>query len=780
MRVLDYNLDDSKNGGKISAFNYSRSLNELVGSWSAQSAGGNFVAGSSISFDNVMSNGIISKAYKDSSGLWHIEGKDSGIKLMRSTPEISELPEGNAKTVIAYLANFCGIALNMTPDGLSGFNVRSVISGSTCAEAILELAMLSGCVAFIDNNGALNVAQPVSRDNEPAFDIVIDDSGSDIDLEGYATQVLVNVTRRKEEINSDDDEHIYYTGRTPSQSPTRDTKRGTFSNGSYSITTLEPFDVTEEAECTVNYDNISISTRESHDYDYQSKVIWRENQEYVLFAFIERGYTLTRTITGTYTTESGEELTFSETTTETMSREFSVFDAIGLPEDWDGQLNMISTETITRSTVREGGKVLENNMPDYSPPFDSQIIRTFTRENRGKGLLCNEKEITYEARQVGTISPVKQNGENIPHFMLNSNLAIQTHSTPEWVQVNNYRTYYEQYDNNGECILSTNSEWSDDGAKWLTEHALSDTGDTDINDYQKAYAKFSQHSKGLDISFKSSAISTAWQFVELQGRMKNTSADNEDGVALGNISDWYNNGEYINSRTCPHFNETSKTCNIYRLATASKQECLHYWGGSTWKGCTRARAALNLAREQDAAQIETVIIGSASASNNNTPAAGYQRDLYIDEIITDEQAQSIANTVAQNILNVKSTKGIRKTVTIPYSPSYLPNGLIVEVSHNWENLQTTISYLTSGNIPDFMISETVAGIASFVSTRENSRVNIPKYGAVISVSDSNVQVKIGNRPFSCTTRLKNLGAGDIVLVSFAAGNKLRGQVIARL
>ena len=463
-----------------------------------------------------------------------------------------------------------------------------------------------------------------------------------------------------------------------------------------------------------------------------------------------------------------------------MSRDFSVFDAVGLPEDWEGQLSMIDTETITRSTVREGGKALENNMPDYSPPFDSQIIRIFTRENRGKGLLCNEKETTYEARQVGTISPVKQNGENIPHFMLNSNLAIQTHSTPEWVQVNNYRTYYEQYDNNGECILSTTSEYSDDGAKWLTEHSLSDTGDTEVNDYQKAYAKFSQHSKGLDISFKSSTISSAWQFVELQGRMKNTSSDDEEGIALGNISEWYNNGEYIKSRICPHFNETSKTCNIYRLDIASKQECLHYWTmHSVWDSCIRARTALNLAREQDASQIETVIIGSASV-NNNTTAAGYQRDLYIDEIITDEQAQAIANTVAQNILNVKSSKGILKTVTIPYNPDYLPNGLIVSVSHNWGNLQTTISYLTSGIIPDFLISEAVAGIASFVSARENSRVNIPKYGAVISVSGSNVQVKIGNRPFSCTTRLKNLGAGDIVLVSFAAGNKLRGQVIARL
>ena len=110
-----------------------------------------------------------------------------------------------------------------------------------------------------------------------------------------------------------------------------------------------------------------------------------------------------------------------------MNRDFSVFDAVGLPEDLEGQLSMIDTETITRSTIREGGQDLEKNIPDYSPPFDSEITRTFTRENRDKGLLCNEKETTYESKQAGTISPVKQDGKNFPHFMLNSNLAIQAH-----------------------------------------------------------------------------------------------------------------------------------------------------------------------------------------------------------------------------------------------------------------------------------------------------------------------------------------------------------------
>ena len=195
MKTIDFSLESDKNGGKITAFNYSHGLNELIGSWSAQIAGGKFKAGEIISFDDVMENGIITNAYKDSEGLWHIEGKDAGVLLMKSTPDVSELPNGNAKVVIQFLAEFCSLTLRMQNNGLDGFNVRSVVSGSTCAEAILELAMFSGLIAYIDNKGRLVVEAP--SDNVPAFEDVIDDSGSDIDLDGYATQVLVTLNRRK-------------------------------------------------------------------------------------------------------------------------------------------------------------------------------------------------------------------------------------------------------------------------------------------------------------------------------------------------------------------------------------------------------------------------------------------------------------------------------------------------------------------------------------------------------------------------------------------------------
>ena len=222
---------------------------------------------------------------------------------MRTTPPSSRLPKGGAKAVISDLASFCGVPLSMTEDGLSGFNVRSAVTGSTCAEAILELAMLSGYIAYIDNSGALVVTSPATAN--PTFDVVLDDSGSDIDLDGYATQITVIVTRRKERSSSGSELETHYKGTTPSTRPTESTKSGSFSytdaggqevTGSYSITTLEAFGVLKESTRAITRDGVTVTTHESHNYEWKSKTVWRGNQEYVLFAYCDTGYTLTRTV----------------------------------------------------------------------------------------------------------------------------------------------------------------------------------------------------------------------------------------------------------------------------------------------------------------------------------------------------------------------------------------------------------------------------------------------------------------------------------------------------
>ena len=780
MNTINYNLISAKNGGNITSFSYSHRLNELSGTWTAQVAGGYFTAGEAISFDNVLNNGIISKAQKDSSGLWHIEGYDAGVRLMRSTPDIEDLPEGNAKTVIQFLADFCGITLNMTGEGLSDFNVRSLISGSTCAEAVLELAMFSGYIAFIGNDGSL-VLQPPAQHEIPLFDNIIDDSGSDFDLDGYATQVTVIL--RKSSIQEDEPSggHEYYTGKTPSTSPDKKTYTGSFSNGGYSFTMLEPFGVISKLKTTITENDVTIQTEEEHDYDYKHQTIWRDNQEYVLFAFIETEYSLTKTVTGTYNSN----ITFSEVTTETMNRSLSRFDAIGVPEDWSGRLDMVDSETITRSTVRTGAPEPTADMPPYAPPFDSQITRTYSRGLRGKSLVCNETEKRYEARQVGLLSPVTVDGKPVPHFLSGSNLAIQTHSAPQWVEVNTYRTYFEQYDNDGNCILSTRSEYSDDGSKWLTEHSLADTGDAELNEYQKAYAKFSQTSQGLEVSLGSSVLSSAWHFVELQGRTKNTTGDDENGTALGNVDEWYNNGAYIPSEICPHYNEYTRTCNVVRYEQSQEENCVQGSRGMyspRWLGCQRALRMLDLAKQKEEKQIDAPFIGTAALSDSfqQSPTVGYKREIYIDDDISDEQAQTIADTIAANILSVKGTKGLRQTVTIPYNHNLELDGLVVEISHDWENLTSSVTYRKNGNIPEFLVAQSVSGIATFVSARENSKLSVPKYGVVSALDDKFITVNTDNHSVACTTKLKNLSIGDNVLVSFPSGNKFRGQVIARL
>ena len=107
MTTQIFNLNSGLNGGKITGFNYSRSLNELTGSWSAEVAGGSFKAGNSINIGGVLANGIITNAYKEGTDLWHLEGKDAGVRLMKSTPDVETLPTGGASTVIQKLAKTC-------------------------------------------------------------------------------------------------------------------------------------------------------------------------------------------------------------------------------------------------------------------------------------------------------------------------------------------------------------------------------------------------------------------------------------------------------------------------------------------------------------------------------------------------------------------------------------------------------------------------------------------------------------------------------------------------
>ena len=782
MRTIDYNLPASQGGGKLVNFQYSRSLNELIGSWTAEVAGGSFAAGADFSVTG-MQNGVIASAIKDADGLWHLTGKDAGVRLMRTTPHVSTLAGGGAAAVIADLADYCGVQCSIT-GGLTGFNVRSAVTGTTCAEAILELAMLSGLVARISNTGWLIVTAPV--DTTPTLTTIIDDSGSQLDLDGYATQATVVITRRKQSIKEEfppGTTTVYYRGSTPGGSTTDETKSGSFSftdvsgkavSGSYSITRIQPLGVLKKSVRTITRDGVTVRVEENHTYDIRTKTVWRGDQEFRLLAYSETGYTTEQKATGSYS-QAGT--TFTETTTETMSRTFSIYDAMWVPIDWKGTLDMVARENYIRQTTRTGGVAPLTGMPEYAPQFDSKISREFTRADFGLGLICSEIELTTEMRDIGETSAVALNGVLV-NFTDGSYLAIPAHTTPKWVVTETLRTYYEKYRNDGTCEISTKTEWCDDGAKWLLALGLPSSGDPIMDERAKSYAKFSQRTKAMEIGLNDSNISSSiWQFLELPGRTR-VFKETNDGTGLS-AQDWYWNGGYLPSRFCPHYDRQTQKCRVTGVsAIGDFTGDICPYSGLSWQTCVRAEAALEQARsEDDRPLLEAPVVGTASIGNSYV---GYQREIYIDDIISDGAAQSIASTIAANILAVKGTKGYRKTVVIPYDSSFIPNGNVTDVSHDWGNMQTTLSYRTAGSIPSFLIPASVGGIAAGISDRDAGRRTRPMAGTITAIQSDGVMVNIGGVTYPCSTRFVNLGVGDSVLVSFASGNSVRGQIIERL
>ena len=245
-------------------------------------------------------------------------------------------------------------------------------------------------------------------------------------------------------------------------------------------------------------------------------------------------------------------------------------------------------------------------------------------------------------------------------------------------------------------------------------------------------------------------------------------------------SGWYLNGGYVPSRFCPHYDRQSQSCGVFGIAAVGDfegEKCPY--AGQGWNPCVRARAALEQARsEQDRPLLEPPVVGIASIGNRHV---GYQREIYADEIMTDAQAQGIATAAAQNILKVKGTKGLRKTVTIPYDGEIVPDGCVVSVTHDWSNMRTTVSYRVSGDIPDFLIPASVAGVASGISDRDAGRRTRPMSGTVTAVhDDGTVFVNVSGVTYPCSTKLINIGPGDAVLVSFTSGNAVRGHVVERM
>ena len=158
------------------------------------------------------------------------------------------------------------------------------------------------------------------------------------------------------------------------------------------------------------------------------------------------------------------------------------------------------------------------------------------------------------------------------------------------------------------------------------------------------------------------------------------------------------------------------------------------------------------------------------------------REVYIDDIITDEQAESIGNTIAANILTAKGgVRGVSKSVTIPLDTSLHPNGVITAVAHDWKALKTTVTYRVNRPVPEILIPNTVSSAAALVADREATRRQRGYVGRVAAIGDDGIITTIvANRAVRCTTRLRYVAENDSVLISMPGGSQGFGVVVERL
>lgn len=772
MKVFSFSPPDRLAGLKILSYEYSRSKDSLAGDWRVTLESADeypLHPGDTVSLEG-MTGGMVGAIYPGSSGEIIVSGRDRGIYLMRSVPQVEDIAEGGAKEVIEALAGLCGVSVRMS-GGLSGFNARSLITGSTCAEAIQELAMLSGKMAYIDNDGVLVVADPSG--SVPAFSTILSDGGESLDLDSYATGATVIVQRRRErDAEKAGGTKVVWRGSTPSGFLTTETFSGStgLSDGdfSYEIEVYEQIRAPKSIRQTTRTGATTKVYETVYDYNIETFTEIRGDQEYRVFEWSLASEISETTVSGAFPASDGTSVSFSETTTRTMTRSYTI----------SGEIESETEESIT---TRTSSLPAEGNISP-TPPFDYRIERKFNSSIFGDARTMTEVEQRYEKRglskQVPVINPATGQPVTIPGtetFVLVSEVEFE-----DWILIESTRTVNETLEED-ECTLRASFWHSDNGAADLLSRGMTlpnDIYNPNISDSEKVHIALDQDTGEADIEIYpgGSSLRGDVQRVEFAGR-KRVYINKERSIE--GSEDWYLDGGYVPSRVCPHY--SGGICGISDIAvvggTISGDKCPYR--GINWRGCERAQAALEKAREDDADErlLETPVICTAGGGNVWT-----SREIYIDDIITDAEAESIGNAVAANILTAKGgARGISKTVTIPLEYDLHPTGTITAVTHDWEGLKTSVTYKIAGSIPDLLIPETVAGAAAMVANREASRQQRGHIGKVLTIGDDGIiTVLVANMAVRCTTRLKYLAENDTVLVSLPAGSRGFGVVTERL
>ena len=751
-------------GCTILDMEYQRGVRALVGSWSATlvSTASPCAVGDAVSLAGIMVGGVCTGLRDNKNGSWSLEGYDAGAELLRGVPPIEALsPCAKIKDAILMLAGHCDVACSFGGDGdLDVGNALLFVQGASCADAIMDLALLCGCVTYISNNGTLMV-QPPGGTLPSGLDTVLSDSET-IDIDGYATKSVVLLHRRykpKEGQSTD----WWWEGSTPSGSLTETTLSGNMPGGTYSMTIYEPIGAPKSEHSLVEESGMRQEYNATYEYATSTPLEVRDGQEWRIIKWALRHSTITKSTTKTLDALDPETgalvtVTFSETTTQETTRSVNL----------DG--GYVSSETIVSKTVK-------SDEEDPNPAaFDKRVTRNVEISGFGQAGLVVETEETWVQKELGAYRNVQ--GANATYTVGGKvyPIGIKTHSTIGWMLETTSRVVREVYDESGACVARLETVHADEG----TPDALRSGVVTPAESAAAAMSRIKNYqSTDIRMSIRpgSSAIPMDVSTVELPGRRQVFEVQPEDGSEIFPERWYIGDGLVAPVPVCPHFLRMGKRCRIKDIeGTMSGDDCPR--GGRGWKTCPRAEEATGRAsRSAEVPMDHAPVVGTAGSGSICT-----MREISVDKVLSDSEAEALAETLAGNILAVKAAgRGILRTVTVPLDTSIEPGGAVVGVTHSLKSLTSSVTYRDPTRpAPEYVFTRSSGMAAMEIFDKKISRTGRYTIGEVLGKDSASGDwnVKASNTVLRCASSKKH-SVGDAVLVFLPPGSTQHGSIVRR-
>ncbi|MDD4835476.1 MAG: hypothetical protein PHU72_00015 [Dethiosulfovibrio sp.] len=766
-------------------FVYNRELRALVGTWSGRVLLQNPPElGQDWDVPGIMEKGILCQANRqgnveDGRSLWAVSGYDAGFRLMKSPVLPHQLNGSSVGSVLSEVVKECGLKVDVTLAADLPVDARPLATGQTAANVVLDLSAMAGAIAYMLPDGTLKVAPPRPCGKYPCKGLMLDHVESrSLDMDGYASGVVVVLGRRGDAPDgSDDDPNSkpgWNPGVTPSGSLKSVTKWGTTAlpggTLSWRYTMLTPINVVSEYEATLHLPGAGIrkSVVAKYSYDVQTGVARSGDQEHRHWKYC------------LLSAKSGE---------------VSVVDALYYDSE-KGQSETVRVErhmehTVTRSYDMDKTHITQevSELRSYDPgapssvPFAQKVERAWTwDDDRGyRGL--SERTWTYEERDVGEAdiistpdgSPVKwRSSDGMERYIL-----LPGYQTTAMVKRERHRQTDEIFDDDGNCVSRIERETDDNGLADMLARGLYGNLYGDAAKEAMTQLRALPQSGSLRITQVpgGSSISTEVGTMTQPGRrfrQGGTTATDPRRYIEGNI------GEDL----CP-FLCSDKTCGVSETpgegVNNSSDEpeglpCKYLKDEATpqYKACPKYKAFKHLSGDTAGTAPVSPVVGIAGDGEIWT-----EKELYIDEDLSEDNARSVAQAIARNILSVKSvSRGIVETVTIPLDIRVHPDGGIMAVSHDFSGLKTTISYRPMDTKPpEYLMLLNTSSTAANVYAKESLSKGRSAFGRVVEVRPDKAVVILGGRPVSCTSAVR-IKKGDNALVFLPPGSVSSGVVQA--